>query len=95
MIKVQVARDRMGGLTLTPSKKIQRQAIKHLRELGHEHADGTALIQSEEDAQLFVETHLSEGQQRDLRDGWDVTIDMDPWDYGHLVGYDFHEAIKA
>ena len=82
------------SLMVTPRKKIGRQIVKHLKEYGLADPDPMALIQGEEDVETFLERHLTEAQRRDIADGWEVEITIDPWDFGHYVGYDFHEAIK-
>lgn len=93
-IHVRCSLDRLGCLTLTPSERIQRQAARHLRSFGMEHADGTAFIQLDYEVDGFIEEHVPPRKRRDLREGCDVTITMDPWIFGHFIGYDFHEAIK-
>ena len=93
-IKVEVQQDRMGGLLLTPvSQRVRQQMRAHTREW-HGHASDTALIDRDYDVEHFIRTYLSPQQGRDVRQGWPVTILMDPWVFGHMVGYDFHEVIN-
>jgi hypothetical protein len=93
-IRVRVSLDRMGCLTLTPSERIQRQIVRLFESMGSIQPDGTAFIQQDTEVDSFIDEYVPARKRRDLREGWDVTITMDPWTFGHFVGYDFHEAIK-
>lgn len=94
MIPVTVRRDRMHGLELTPGPKIQRKIDRHLSKHGVVDPAGSAHVYSPADVEHFLETQLNPAQRRDVENGWDVTIQMDPWDFGHYVGYGFHEVIE-
>ncbi len=91
---VEVQEDRMGMLLLTPvSKKVQAQMRKHTKEWTG-HADDTVLIQRDYDVEHFLERYVPAAKRRDVREGWGARIQMDPWEFGHFVGYDFHEVIR-
>jgi hypothetical protein len=57
------------------------------------HADSTVFLQEGGPASEFLDT-LNARQRRDVEHGWTVGVKMDPWYFGHYVGYDFHEAIN-
>lgn len=89
---VEVQMNRMGAVTLTPvSKKVRRQMRAHNQEwLGH--PDEDVYLQGDRGYEFL--DMLSPAQRRDVEEGWGATVRMDPWIFGHYVGYDFHEVIK-
>jgi hypothetical protein len=90
---IEVDQDRMGNIILTPkSKKIRAQMRKHNKEwLGH--PDDTVFLQEGMGATEFLDL-LPAPQRREVEEGWGITVRMDPWEFGHYVGHDFHEVIR-
>ena len=90
---IDVQMDRMGSIVLTPrSKKVRAQMRKHNKEWTG-HADDTVYLQEGFGASEFLGL-LPRAKRRELEAGWPLTIRMDPWEFGHYVGYDFHEVIN-
>jgi hypothetical protein len=91
-MRVEVEEDGMGNIILTPvSKKVRAQMRKHNKEW-HGHADDTVFLQAEADTYAFKDM-LPRAKRREVEEGYTVVIQMDPWIFGHYVGYDFHEVI--
>jgi len=89
-IKIRFSEDRMGSVILTPvNERLRDRIIRHLADLGVE-SDGTVYVQ---DGDYVLFEHLSQGQIRDVREGWDVTVLMDPWIFLNYVGYDAAEGV--
>ena len=38
---------------------------------------------------------LSPQQRKDLSEGWDITILIDPWELAHFYGYDSHTIFEG
>lgn len=92
-ITIDVEMDSMGGLTLTPqSDRIRRKIIKHLSEFG-ESSDGTVYIQTDYDVEHFIDDQIPRNKRDEIYEGYEVSIRMDPWIFGHYVGYDAHEVL--
>lgn len=93
---IEVEMDRMGCLTLTPvNDRIRRRFARHLRAVYSPHADGTAFLQSDWDVEAFLTDHLRPAQARDVRRGWTVRVRIDPWLYGHYLGWDAHTVVEG
>jgi hypothetical protein len=93
MIIIDVTEDRSGNVLLAPrNKRVRSQMRRHNKEwIGH--ADSTVFLQEGGPASEFLDT-LNAQQRREVERGWTVGIKMDPWHFGHHVGYDFHEVIN-
>lgn len=92
-IIIDVAQDRMGNVLLTPrNERVRRQMKKHNKEWTNNASDDVFLQESKGDE--FIEEKLTSTQARDVNAGYKVGIKMDPWEFGHYVGYDFHEVIN-
>ncbi len=93
-IKIEVEEDRMGMLTLTPvSQKLQRRIERYLDEWNVSWV-GSVLIQREDNIESFMADQLSSAQRGEVREGWGVTILMDPWTFGHYIGWDAHDGVN-
>jgi len=51
------------------------------------HYDSSAFFQGEWE---LPETITQNRQYGELRKGWDICILVDPWEFGHWLGYDAH-----
>ena len=81
------------GVTLRPrNKRVRRQMERHTKEFTG-HSDDSVFLQ-EWRGDEFIDEHLTPSQAAEVRNGWTVGIKMDPWNFGHMVGYDFHEVIN-
>jgi len=94
-IKVKFHEDRMGCLHLTPlNERLQGRIRRHLAEFKVSW-DGSVLIQEDYNAEQALEDYLTPAQRRDVKQGWDVVVLMDPWTFLHYVGWDTHEGVAA
>jgi hypothetical protein len=92
-IIVDVEQDRMGNAILTPrSKRIRSQMSAHNKEWTG-HASEEVFLQ-EWRGDEFIDERLTSEQAAHVRRGYTVGIKMDPWEFGHLVGHDFQEAMN-
>jgi hypothetical protein len=92
MIKIEITEDRMGCLILQPvNQRIQRQLERHNSECAG-HSENTVLIQT--DTSEFME-RLSDRQRSSISEGYRTVVLMDPYEFGCMVGYDFHEVING
>jgi hypothetical protein len=91
-IIIDVSEDGL-GVTLTPrSEKVRAQMRRHNKEWTGNASDNVFLQEWRGDE--FLDSKLSPSQARDVRGGWPVGIKMDPWEFAHYDGYDFHEVIN-
>lgn len=51
------------------------------------HHDSSVYLQSEEEVAGLRE-YMEDEAFKELNEGWDVDFLMDPWDYGHFLGWD-------
>lgn len=91
-ILVEVTEDRMGNILLRPkNEQIRKKMMAHTKEhIGS--AEDTVFLQEGGPASEFME-RLPRRLQNEMQKGWGVTLKIDPWEFGHYVGYDFHEVI--
>jgi hypothetical protein len=90
---VEAQMDGMGNILVTPvSKKVQEQMSRHLKQWTGS-ADTQVFFQEGMGASEFLED-VPPRYRRDLDNGWPVRFQVDPWAFGHWVGYDFHEVIR-
>ena len=91
MMKITATVDRMGCLTLRPvSQRRIDTYLQHLAEFGIE--DASVFLQADYDVEAFIAQEVPTRYRRDLREGWDVTFHVDPWVFGHWLGYGCHEV---
>lgn len=90
MMKITASVDRCGWLTVRPvSQRRERAYSAHLSTFGID--DASVFIQSEHDVDAFIAHDVPSRYKKDLREGWTVTFHVDPWVFGHWLGYDCHE----
>ena len=83
--------DRMGNIVARPkSDRIARKYVKHLAGFGVK-SDGSAFFQEGGPAAELL-GDLKPGQVRDLESGWSVSFRLDPWVFGHWLGWDAHNV---
>jgi len=98
---VEAERNTMGCFTVMPVNK--RHLIKFARHMREHHRGwpitslalsqrGVAFLQREDDIDLLFERYIPRRKHGDARKGWPVRFRMDPWDYGHFLGFDAHEV---
>ena len=87
MIKVTISQNRYGGYAAIPvSSYWQRRFAQHMLEYtGRRSAE--AYFQGEWE---LPESVYLNWQYTELEKGWDITILVDPWEFGHWLGYDAH-----
>jgi hypothetical protein len=82
----------MGDLYLEPvSQKACTAYSKHMEEMTG-HYGCTAYIQNSWEVDSFIAEYVPPSKRRDLHEGWDATFLMDPWIFGHMLGYDAHHV---
>ncbi len=97
---VEAERNTMGCFTVMPvNKRHLTKFARHMREwqglppwrlLLRDR--GVAFLQREDDIELLFERYIPRRKHADARKGWPVRFRMDPWDYGHFLGFDAHEV---
>jgi hypothetical protein len=90
MIKVKISVNNIGSVIAVPISESNRTAYaEHLREYESEHADGSAFFQNEWGVPETITSHRN---WKDCLDGWDFTMLVDPWEFGHWLGWDAHNV---
>lgn len=88
MMKVTTSMDRTGCITVRAVSQRRTDAyLAHLATFGID--DASVFIQM--DVETFIAQDVPARYRRDLREGWDVTFHVDPWVFGHWLGYDCNE----
>ena len=91
---VNVSMDRMGNIVASPvSERIRRKFAAHLQEVYTPKADGTAFFQEGGPAGEFLED-CTPAQRRDIDGGYNVRMRVDPWTYGHWLGWGAHTVAE-
>ena len=89
MMKVTARMDRMGNVTVAPVSQRRHHAyLRHLAQFGIHAA--TVYVQFNVDE--FIAQDIPARHRTDLMNGWDVTFHVDPWVFGHWLGWDCHEV---
>lgn len=84
-IQVSITMDRMGNIIMRPvSDKHTERFVKEALERG-ESGEETIFFQSGFGAEDILD-ELSPTQQKDLKNGWDIKVLMDPWVIGKWYG---------
>jgi len=92
-ILVEAEKDSFGGVTVrVVSERHQARYRAALAVYLGEGADPSVLLQYEDCVEQFVGSYVPRRKRRDLREGWAVRFLIDPWDFGHHLGYDAHEV---
>lgn len=92
-ILVDITMDYHGAINLEPrNEKVKAQMRVHNSEWRGFPYD-TVFLQEGREASEF-EQHLTAKELSEISSGWTVAKKFDPWMFGHLVGYDFHEVIE-
>lgn len=88
---VRITPHRIGYYTARPvSQRWAKRFSKHIAEMGGRRT-AEAFFQS--DCELPEEiTHHRD--YKELGKGWDLTIRVDPWEYGHWLGYDAYTVAE-
>lgn len=90
-IKVTASPDRMGNITVTPvSLRHCAKYAAHMKGMTGS-ADSSVFIQEGGPAEEFLE-ELRPAKRRDIEAGWDVTFLVDPWIFGHWLGWSAEEV---
>lgn len=93
MIIIDVKQDNMGNVLLTPrSRRIQAQMRRHNKEWTGNASDDVFLQEWRGDE--FLDSKLTSTKAQEVRSGYTVGVKMDPWEFGHYVGHDFHEVVR-
>ena len=89
-IKVELKIDSMGCLIGTPANdQVQALYRIHMVEMGCENANGTIFLQRVDAIESFCDhVALASVAMEHLYNGYTVEVTIDPWDYGHYLGYD-------
>lgn len=84
-IVLVVQMDRMGCITAEPISQVWCQKYRrHMQEMTGR-ATSQAFFQGDYEAPDTITTHRN---YKDLLAGWDLQITIDPWEFGHWLGYD-------
>lgn len=90
-IKVRFSRDNMGCVTAYPINPLWQKAFAlHIETLTGNH-DYSAFFQGGTDD---LAGEIPSRQLKDLANGWDVTCLVDPWTFGHWLGWDAHTVAE-
>jgi hypothetical protein len=88
---VTIVPHRIGYYTAYPvSEKWAHKFAAHMHDMTGK-ATTDAFFQSTDD---FPDTVTQHRHFRDLEQGWTLTIQVDPWEYGHWLGYDAHTVAE-
>jgi hypothetical protein len=90
-IIVEASQDFLGSIIVEPVCEVYRLAYAaHMLEM-----TGRATFQAyipEHNAEQFIDEDCPKRHREDLRKGYSVRFRLDPWVFGHLLGYDAHEV---
>lgn len=88
---VRIIEDDIGNLILQPvSEKRADKYAAHMEDMTG-YAQRSAYLQNEYDITQF-RSDLNGRARRELNFYGAVTVRMDPWVFGHMLGYDAHEV---
>jgi hypothetical protein len=91
MVLVNFTTDNMGAVYASPVSALWREAFaSHLRTMG-ERADACAYFQAGPDE---LSGCIPPRKLRELAEGYSVTCRVDPWEFGHWLGYDAHTVAE-
>jgi len=91
MIKILVRQAGI-GYTATPISKYWRKRFaEHMREWAN-YPTSEVYFQGLYD---LPESIVLNRQYNELCKGWDITILVDPWEFGHWLGYDAHTITEG
>ena len=94
-IRVKVFEDRMGNIQGFPVRKDLCDKIRnHLNEMVNDKQSSLFFMQEGMGAEEFKQEFLSKQQQKDVENGWYVTLTIDPWIVGHWYGWDTHTIFE-
>jgi len=95
MIKVRIFKSSRVpcGVALEPvSHRVSKRYRDHLTAMGQAIPEEDSLVALfGDEADEFV-GGLPDRARRDVREGWEAIVLMDPWEFGSLVGYDAHNV---
>lgn len=90
-ILVEADMDRIGNVVVTPvSSRVRRRYEKYMKEMTGR-ADASAFFQEGDAASDFLEDFPAQ-HRRSLESGWSVRFKVDPWVFGHWLGWDAHNV---
>jgi hypothetical protein len=91
-IIVEASQDSMGSIIVEPVCKAHRRAYAaHMLEMtGRETCQ--VYIQQGVGAEEFIDEDCPKRHRADLRKGYSVRFRLDPWVFGHMLGYDAHQV---
>jgi hypothetical protein len=93
---VRAEMDGMGNITVSPvSERWQRKFSRHMAKWIADYRDNAeAFFQEGMGASEFMED-MTASQRKDLEAGWSVTYRLDPWIFGHYLGWDAHTVAEC
>lgn len=92
-IKVIIQEDNIGNIAVRPVREdIRRIITEHLQDFGVE-SDGRAFFNEGGEAQQFQQ-QLSNHCIRELKRGFNITMNIDAWTAGHWYGWDTHTLFE-
>lgn len=94
-ISVEVEEDRMGNVIVRPVDKRYAKAFAKVRKDNGGGGGEDAFFNDGGEAEQFKSDYLNPRQRKELEKGYPVRMKMDPWDVGHLYGYDAHTAVES
>lgn len=91
-MQVYVTGTNYGAYTANPvSTKWRQKFSRHMKEMG-QRATSSVFFQSDEDLPESIRNNPR--AMRMLRGGWNATVLVDPWEYGHWLGWDAHTVAE-
>ena len=94
-IAVEVEKDRMGNIIARPVNARYAKAFAKARRDNGGGGGEDAFFNDGNEAEQFKSNYLNSRQRKDLERGYPVRLKMDPWDVGHLYGYDAHTVVES
>jgi hypothetical protein len=91
-IKVKALTTRQGDVLVKPvAEEYCEKYRQHMREVGGP-SSAAAFFQEGMGAEEFLANDVPPRHRRDLEQGCVVTFLIDPWEFGHWLGWDAHEV---
>lgn len=88
---IEIEYDYIGSLVARPlDRHICEQITDHLKDFGI-YSDGSAYMQTPQEIEEFLGRCHIDSETREMAEkGWPQNTTIDPWVYGHFLGWDAH-----
>jgi hypothetical protein len=92
---IEIEYDFLGALVVRPlDRKICGRVTDHLKDFKI-YSDGSVYLQTSQEIEDFLEECRIDNETREMVEkGWPQETEIDPWVYGHFLGWDAHTLFE-